>query len=676
MVVLDAARADHFGVYGYFKSTTPNIDRIAQESVVFERAYSVADYTLPSIASLWTGLQMKTHGIIGNANVIPSKLTLLPEMLLQKGIATGLVSSNPNFLQASFQRGFQYRRVFEYRPHESTVSPFQLVHAGSDWLKQQKTPFFLFIHLLQPHAPYTPPAEFVSPSTVPRRYGTTAWLSSPEGFQNQGKVMKSEHLDAVQQLYDANLRWADAAVQDLYKSLKDGGYLENSWLVITSDHGEGLGEHLFYGHSCNVYEEMIRVPLIILPPSSKRNLVRGRRQAWVYLQDLHSTILEWFGIKPPKGTDFISLRPILDDPKLVGRKILVSCTYNFGRCALIEPPWKLIVSRQGPMHVELYRLPDERLLTGNLAPLEVQKVENLYRKFNSWNHSGNFQVAENSGIEEWLEQLRALGYLGMGTEDFFSYRVHPTWLPSKVWEGDSRFLGWVLEQESKVGLMMRLENRGNAIWPSLSINNEANTVVELTFSGGNESFQIEHNVPVDVPPGKSRDFQVPLPMQFSQSQYAWNVAVEIGQVGGKERYALSQWKNLKIQPQVKFDSGFSLAKHEATSFWMDKKGQLLIFRPRDSDQCLSLQAHIYSYYKPRRWIIKDPAGREIARGVARQDTSSKVAFPLHFRGGAQNMWLSVESLDGTTVPADVSDSSDIRALSIRIENVKLQTCRS
>ena len=676
VVLLDAARPDRFGAYGYPQSPTPNIDRIARESLVFDHAYTVADYTLPSLASLWTGLQMKTHGMIGildNESIIPLQITTLPELLQQNDIATALVAANPNLAQVSFQRGFQYKKITPFSPYEPIVSPFELVQAGFDWLKQQKSSFFLFIHLLQPHAPYTPPPEYISAPGVPRHFGTMAWLNSAEGFANQGKVMDPDHLRAVQELYNANLRWADAAVQDLYRNLKENGFLENTWLVIMSDHGEGFGEHLYYGHAISVYEESIRVPLIIHPPSGNKDYAPGRRDAWVYAQDLHPTILEWFNIKPPKGTEFTSLCPIIADPKLTGHKTLVSCTHNFGRCALIQPPWKLIVSREHPMHLELYRLPDERLLDGNLAPLEPKRLYSLYLRFRGSNNPDEAEVTVPQ-TEEWLEQLRALGYLGPGSEGFLSYKVYPAWLPSGSYKGNSRFSGWSLAEENNINMKVELENHGKTIWPSLSTNNEGNTVLELTFLRGKETIRVDHPVSIDIPPGRSKELSIPLPSRIYESGQPWNVLVEIGQAGRDDRYPIGEWNDLKGSTVLKFDSGFSPANPEATQFWMEEKGELVIYRPTLADNSLMFHGYIRAYHKSRRWIIQDMTGTKIAAGVARQKKLSEISFPVRFPRGGRKLLLSVQSLDGTTIPADVEQNHDIRPLSIRIEDPELRAC--
>jgi len=242
IVLIDAARADHFGAFGYERDTTPNADRLFARSVVFGEAYAQAPNTKASIASLFTSQFPDTHGVIGMHVAVPSDVPTLAELLNQSGFHTAAFSANP-FLSSDFgfARGFdEFYEVFRevgLVPNRLGCVPADLmVEKAVPWFREHsKQRFFAYLHFLEPHKPYAPPPPFNT------RYGGNSEIAR------------------LTALYDGNLAYVDDAVGRLLKEIQDMGLFENSVVVFLADHGEALGEHGHFGHVECVYEPTIRI---------------------------------------------------------------------------------------------------------------------------------------------------------------------------------------------------------------------------------------------------------------------------------------------------------------------------------------------------------------------------------------------------------------------------------
>ncbi len=255
-IVIDTLRADRLSCYGYPRKTTPEIDKIAREGIIFERHYSPSSWSTAAMASLFTGLYPRQHGCIDFASlVLPSQFETLPEALKKQGYRTIGVSGNPLLsVKTGFSRGFDRfdEKCFQnvnWRSGECmTDRALETVGEGE--------PFALYLQYMDPHMPYLAPSPHFMKfrdSIYPANLGDVA------GF--------------LSNRYDEMVSYVDAQVGRLLDNLENRGLLENTIIIITADHGEELGDHGGYNHGYTAYNEVVHVPLIISGPG----LPEGKR---------------------------------------------------------------------------------------------------------------------------------------------------------------------------------------------------------------------------------------------------------------------------------------------------------------------------------------------------------------------------------------------------------------
>jgi tetratricopeptide (TPR) repeat protein len=284
LISIDTLRADRLPAYGYRAGITPNLDRLAQEGIVFERAYAHAPQTLPSHASLLTGRLPFEHGVRDNAGfALDESQPTLAELLGGRGFDTAAaVSSYLLREETGMGRGFEvYDAKLPAASRASTVpvverSGRDTVSAAESWLDEQRSSrFFYFLHLFEPHKPYAPPAG-----------------------------LRTGHP------YDGEVAFADELVGRFLAALQRRGFYDQALIIVTSDHGEGLGDHGAPEHGLFLYDEAVRVPLIIKMPGT---LEARRVSAPVQHIDLVPTILDLVRAPAAGGMRGRSLRRLLED---------------------------------------------------------------------------------------------------------------------------------------------------------------------------------------------------------------------------------------------------------------------------------------------------------------------------------------------------------------------------
>ena len=416
IVLIDAARADHFGAFGYERDTTPNADRLFARSVVFGEAYAQAPNTKASIASLFTSQFPDTHGVIGMHVAVPSDVPTLAELLNQSGFHTAAFSANP-FLSSDFgfARGFdEFYEVFRevgLVPNRLGCVPADLmVEKAVPWFREHsKQRFFAYLHFLEPHKPYAPPPPFNT------RYGGNSEIAR------------------LTALYDGNLAYVDDAVGRLLKEIQDMGLFENSVVVFLADHGEALGEHGHFGHVECVYEPTIRIPLSFRFPESC-GPPAGRRSEIISITDLMPTLLDLFGIRAPDTVQGSSrLAAIGGEEGLKGRYAVSRSrgTDTTGGArnareviyAVTARHHTLIVGDLGN-RIELYDREADPEQLNNIAEERADLVAELQGRFEEWAEGqrgrpvvlpgGKAFVSHAPRVEmgeQMRKQLEALGYL-------------------------------------------------------------------------------------------------------------------------------------------------------------------------------------------------------------------------------------------------------------------------
>lgn len=309
IVILDAAQRARFGIHGGTQAATPNTDALAGEALVFDRAYASAPYTLASTASLFTSLPPAWHGVVEKNHRLGEDVPLLAQILLDAGYATGAFSANL-FVTRSFgmARGFEtFREMLRDVPGRPIVPARELSDAAFSWLRERaeegrsgQRPFFLYLHYIQPHEPYNvaPPefyrdlaSDYEGPidGSVANMYDIFAGRLRPDG----------PDLLRLQRLYEGNLRYVDAEVGRLVDEMRALDLLERTLLIVTSDHGEALGERGLFGHNSSVDDTMTAIPLIARFPAPFPGRPQGRSDALVSTIDVAPLVLESVGVPVP-----------------------------------------------------------------------------------------------------------------------------------------------------------------------------------------------------------------------------------------------------------------------------------------------------------------------------------------------------------------------------------------
>lgn len=326
-IVMDTARDDRLSCYGHTRDTTPNIDSIAREGVIYRNAYAPSSWTYPSHASMFTGMFAAEHKDGNDAIYLPDGVTTIAEILRESGYRTFAYSNNPWVsIYTGLHQGFDnfeegwreskpekyfYAQVWmELKKHaRRNILARRVPDHGAamtnsyvfEWTeKNRRDPFFIFINYMEPHLPYALPADYKS-KYLPQEAAEADIGKYRPGNLNIGEfVLRKERslfeLSVLNALYDAEMNYLDMRIGELYSYLDRQGVIENTLLIITSDHGENLGDHGLLGHAYGLWDTLLRVPLIIRYPGGfGPGLVI---ENGVQLTDLFYTILEAAGVEP------------------------------------------------------------------------------------------------------------------------------------------------------------------------------------------------------------------------------------------------------------------------------------------------------------------------------------------------------------------------------------------
>lgn len=333
IVCVDALRPDHLGVYGAPAGVSPNIDHLATEAVVFDRAFSVASWTKPSVASLLTGLYPSQHRVLrasrSGVDVLPDDVPTLAERMAGAGYRTAAFVDNDHLRRRTshLDRGFQ---TFV----EEVEGAAPLTNRFLDWLEEaDERPFFAYLHILDPHWPYTPEGRFGERALEPRErlriaeWGlrTAHWWLLRERVNRGRARLDAEDLATLEKLYDGEISATDAVLGRMLRLLRQDGVLDHTLLVLTADHGEGFLEHGRLDHGWGLYEELLHVPLIVRYPGGTNG---GRRiPTLVQTVDVAPTVLEAAGVLEPGGIAGESLSSFLSPSNSAAPRIATAEDY-------------------------------------------------------------------------------------------------------------------------------------------------------------------------------------------------------------------------------------------------------------------------------------------------------------------------------------------------------------
>ncbi len=426
LAVIDALRPDHLGCYGYSRETSPNIDRTAREGVIFTNAISQASWSWPSVASLFTSLYPSQHQVTNPFGYpLKNSLTTLAEILKSEGYITGAISNNAGISKLyQFDQGFdsfneKCTDAWRWKSAECMTS--QIL----PWLeKNYNSPFLLYLHYMDPHAPYNPPSvlkEMLNkippdpPFSKGGRGDLVALSNRKEVVEDAYSTSGEDDIDRIISYYDGEIRYVDYYLGKLLSKLKELGIDDNTLLIVMADHGDEFFEHGRIGHIHTVYEELINFPLIFRYPDlfPRGKIVKGV----VRSIDIAPTILDVAGIPKFKDIEGVSLLPLLSGKDQDLKLTAFSETGKLkdrGKISLRSKRCKLI-SDYSASKIELYDLQGDPYETRNLAAEEFELVGDLLKLMK--NIQKSFTVSEYPSEEkvrideEMKERLRSLGYI-------------------------------------------------------------------------------------------------------------------------------------------------------------------------------------------------------------------------------------------------------------------------
>jgi arylsulfatase A-like enzyme len=454
--MIDTLRADHTSLHGYGRDTTPYLRTLGAAGVVFEDCHAQATWTKASTASLMTSLYSFTHGIVNDYDTVPKGSATLAEQLRSAGYVTASVVANPFAGRTTgLQRGFDYMMEFP------VVHRFRTEQAdrGTDsaamnqvifpWIeKHRHEPFFLYVHTTDPHAPYRPPRGFEEKFARPsesaafdrdyarlrdqRQYGGGTVVSRANCVQS--KIDPDRFINQAIDRYDGEIAHNDYRFQLFMDKLKQAGVLDNTLVIVLSDHGEEFWDHGWTAHGHSLYQELTHGVFLMWNP--KLLPVPRRVRETVQLVDVMPTVLDLLQVKSPELIQGQSLVPLaLGRPFRRNGPVMTSRYAHPGAkpsgfvpenrtdtFALLDADWKLIyrdkAKQAGLNELELYDRRADRTDSKNVAAQNPAQVRRMSAEINRWIEAQN-KIKPLLGTKgktvldpATIEQLRSLGYIG------------------------------------------------------------------------------------------------------------------------------------------------------------------------------------------------------------------------------------------------------------------------
>jgi arylsulfatase A-like enzyme len=421
LISIDTLRADHLGCYGYARLTSLHLDRFAAGGAIFERAVAESPWTMPSHASLLTGLAPSRHGMLDDMSRLSDAIPTLAERVRSAGVQTAAFVNTP-YLEAStgLMRGFESARHFDiWDDREQRVLSGEAMNdAFADWLDEHgDRPFFVFFHTYDLHSDYLPAARYRAELVRPYDGRFDGRSQTLTGIVLGRLHPKPADVDHIRDLYDAALRQLDDDLGALFADLERRGLLGDTLVIVTSDHGEEFFDHGNVGHGRSLYQEMVHVPLIVRGPGVAAGL---RIDAPVQLVDVAPTLLDWFGAQPLAAAEGRDLAPLwtkaASNPDAAPR---VTCSEVGPRKAVRDFKSHLVGVVEGDLKLVhdlatgrslLFDLRTDPEELHNLATDRSDDVARLRRHVDACSDRKGLARDETEISPATRERLRSLGY--------------------------------------------------------------------------------------------------------------------------------------------------------------------------------------------------------------------------------------------------------------------------
>lgn len=447
VLLADTLRADHLSCYGHSPRTSPNIDALAERGTVFENYVSAATWTKPSIGTMFVGLAPRSHrAVIFEGSIkdlmamkrfrvqaLKNGFVTIAEALKQQGYRNAYFQCNPHGHPA-----FGYAQGFDEANFRAPYPMRDQLRDAMMWTTRESgSPFFVFIHELDPHNPYVP-----HPDAFESLHGVTMEEARSEVPPDEAEDMKNffwkyndegpkpnlapETRRYFEMLYDAEIYMVDAQLRRLIRFFERQRLIEDTIFVITSDHGEGFLEHGFYGHGARQpYRELTHVPLVV----SGHRVPQGVRVPYsAGMLDFFPTILDWAGATPPDYLPGASLITRDGEVAIDSDRVAFTDLDNGPQCdkwdaAIVQGDYMVTSRDHGSSYAIFNRKEDpgeavDLVATGGIGEKKAEKLIGLLENEKSRHHA----LGERFGGPEWMEaeeglsvetneQLEALGYL-------------------------------------------------------------------------------------------------------------------------------------------------------------------------------------------------------------------------------------------------------------------------
>jgi len=420
LITIDALRYDHMSLYNYSRRTTPNLDKLAADALVFTEAFSTSSWTIPSVVSLFTGTYPNTHKAISKTSSVDPDMDTLSEIFNALGYKTASFMANAVFSPRAgaaqgFETFFPYIHPFSKSYFgdsyintfiENIASRFistnyydssVLTNKALTWIKENdEKNVFIYIHYMDCHEPYNPPDQ--------------SRKSILEFKDFHYPLNLNKHEKDLFDSYDGEVFNVDSYIGKFFNVLRKNNLYDDSLIIVTADHGEELYEHNSHGHAQTLFEESIHIPLIIKFPLQSQ--IKPRKiNSIVGLTDIMPTLLDYFQIKDHKYIQGLSLFPLINDKASEIRSGYISMLPQCKLLSYREKRFKLI--KEDAIYY-LFDLKNDPLEKADIKEKNKELLNDLKLKLEMLlqsTRSNQFKANEMKLNENTIEQLRQLGYV-------------------------------------------------------------------------------------------------------------------------------------------------------------------------------------------------------------------------------------------------------------------------